>query len=276
MTDIHIQPERGAAKGFAEALRHAQSLTDPVQLVLTGGDLIMDSFEANAVRTTLQWALWQTVCKEECSAPIEHCLGNHDIWGWNKARSGTTGDERLWGKTWAREVLGLDGDFHAFERAGWKFLSLDSVRPLGDGYTAFLDEGQLEWLRGELARTPATMPILVVSHIPLLSVTAMCDPRRRDGNAVNVPGNLMHADTGTISDLFAAHPNVKLCLSGHMHLLDRVEWRGCTYICDGAVSGSWWKGPHRGVPEGYGLIDLHDDGTFVWSYQPYGWVAREE
>ena len=43
---------------------------------------------------------------------------------------------------------------------------------------------------------------------------------------------------------------------------------------DGAVSGSWWKGPLQGVPEGFGVVDLRPDGTFEHRYEAYGWKAR--
>jgi len=58
----------------------------------------------------------------------------------------------------------------------------------------------------------------------------------------------MHVDAAKIKDLFAKHKNVKLCLSGHLHLVDRVDYNGVTYLCDGAVCGGWWKGPRARHP----------------------------
>lgn len=282
LTDIHVQPERAAAEGMAAALRHAQSLADPVQFIVTGGDMVMDAFDAEEARVKTQWDLFASVLRGECSVPVAHCLGNHDIWGGNRAKSHTTGREPRWGKAWAREVLGLAADHQAFDRAGWRFIVLDSVRPDvvhgrgdRDGYTAYLEPAQRAWLEQELASTPATTPIVVVSHVPLLTVTvAASDARRSKDFAITVPGDLMHSDAATVAELFARHANVKLCLSGHIHQVDRVEYRGATYICDGAVSGAWWKGPNGAFPEGYGVVDLFDDGTFEWAYTPYGWTAR--
>lgn len=279
-TDVHVQPERAAAQGLAAALRHAQSIDDPAQFIVTGGDLVMDAFEADEARARLQWDLFTNVLRSECSLPVDHCLGNHDFWGGHKRNSRTRGDESRWGTGWAREALGLAADHHAFERGGWKFVVLDSVRAdavagKGDGYTAHLDEAQFAWLTQQLASTPAATPVVVVSHVPLLTVTvAASDAKRSKNNAVTIPGDLMHSDTARVAALWRQHPNVKLCLSGHIHQIDRVEYRGVTYICDGAVSGAWWKGPNAGFPEGYGLVDLFDDGTFDWRYVPYGWVAR--
>jgi hypothetical protein len=53
--------------------------------------------------------------------------------------------------------------------------------------------------------------------------------------------------------------------------LDLPELDGVTYVCDGAVSGAWWKGPKERCAEGYGLFDLFDDGSFKHQYVPYGW-----
>jgi Icc protein len=275
MTDIHVQPELRAAEGMAAALHDAQSLEDPVELIVTGGDLIMDCFDATEARSQEQWTLFGRVLKENCRVPVQHCLGNHDFWGGNAQRSRTRGDEPRWGKAWAREVLGLPADHHSFERGGWKFLVLDSVRRLENGYTGLIDPAQFEWLRSELAATPKSTPIVVVSHIPLLTVTIIAnDPKRAKDLSITLPGDLMHSDSAKLCGLFAQHPNVKLCLSGHIHQLDRIEWRGVTFICDGAVSGAWWKGPNGPTPEGYGVVDLYDDGSFDWAYRTYGWEAK--
>src|SRR5262245_17287339 len=63
LTDIHIQPELKADQGFIACLQHVQSLRDRPQLILTGGDSVMDSFEADDARTTLQWNLWRSALK---------------------------------------------------------------------------------------------------------------------------------------------------------------------------------------------------------------------
>ena len=61
---------------------------------------------------------------------------------------------------------------------------------------------------------------------------------------------------------------------GSLHACDRIELRGVTYICDGAVSGNWWKGPRFGYEEGFGILDLSPDGTFTHRYHDYGWTER--
>lgn len=278
LTDTHVQPERKAAEGLAACLRHVQNQPDKPDLVLTGGDLVMDSFEAAFDRTKLQWDLFTRIFKDECGLPVEHCLGNHDIWGWNKTKSGAAGDEPQYGKKWALEVLGLEAPYRSFDRAGWHFIVLDSVSPKEDGYIGQLDEAQMEWLRADLARLPAGTPALVVSHIPILAACVLSDPKgaaEKEGEW-RVSGSLMLTNGRKIRTLFAEQGNVKLCLSGHIHLVDRVDYAGVSYVCDGAVSARWWRGPYYECQEGYGRIDLYADGTWEHRYVPFGWEAQPD
>lgn len=272
MTDIHLQPERAGDKGFAAALHHVQSLQDQPGLILTGGDTVMDSFGQDNARTTLQWNLFKSVMKQECSLPVRSCIGNHDTWGWNKEGSKTTGDEPLWGKKRAEHELGLPNRYYSFNQAGWHFVILDSTYPDGNGgYIAKLDDEQFDWLRSDLASTNPDKPVLLLSHEPIFSAAAFFNSaNERDGKWA-LSASLMHIDTRDLTDLFKQHSNIKLVLSGHLHLVDRVDYYGVTYLCNGAVCGAWWKGDHKECDEGYGLIDLYDDGSFDQQYVAYNW-----
>ncbi len=274
ITDVHVQPERGAVEGMTTALHHVQGLDDPPQLLLNGGDAVMDTLAADAARTDLQWKLWHQVLQDECSLPLEHCIGNHDVWGWDKQPSGTTGSEDAWGKQRALDALNLKQRYRSFDKAGWHFVILDSIFPdAEDAYIARLDDEQFTWFADDLAQCDANTPVVVVSHIPILSVAYIefsrelaAKPSRRRG--------AKHTDAKRIVDLFKQHPNVKLCISGHLHLLERLEYSGVTYICSGAVSGYWWKGDHATTDEGYSVIDLYKDGSFDQHYVAYGWKPR--
>ncbi len=276
LTDIHVQPERRAAEGLAACLRHVQAQADRPELILTGGDLIMDSMGANEARTRTQWDVFAKVFQEECRLPVEHCIGNHDVWGWDRKDSATDGSEARWGKKWVMEQLGLARPYRSFDRAGWHFIVLDSTFPKDDGYTARLDDEQFEWLAGDLAKTDAKTPVLVLSHIPILAACTFFDGDCEKSGDWQVPGAWMHVDARRIKDLFRKHPNVKLCLSGHIHLVDRVDYLGVTYLCNGAVCGGWWKGPNQEFSEGYGLVNLFSDGTLESEYVTFGWKAETQ
>jgi 3',5'-cyclic AMP phosphodiesterase CpdA len=74
------------------------------------------------------------------------------------------------------EVLGLSKPYQSFDHGGWKFFTLDSIRPDpkdAKGYVAKLDDEQLDWFKRELDATPATTPIAVISHVPILGACAI-------------------------------------------------------------------------------------------------------
>ncbi|MCE9620013.1 MAG: metallophosphoesterase [Planctomycetes bacterium] len=278
LTDMHIQPELGADRGVAQCLHQTQSLEAKPDLILTGGDGVMDVFEAKAARASDLKKMFTSTFAKECGIPARHTIGNHDIFGWNKKSSGTTGAESDWGKKYAAEMYGLPNRFYSFDQGGWHFVMLDSVQPQGEGsYTAFCDDEQTEWLVKDLKGRPAGSPVLVVSHIPIMSLTPItygkARPQEARGTDYPLSASAMHSDCAALHKLFAAN-GVKLCLSGHMHLLDRCSTDGVTYICDGAVSANWWKGPLQGVSEGFGVIDLYSDGSFEHEYKTYGWKAE--
>jgi len=269
VTDVHVQPELDAEAGFAACLRHLQSQVVTPSLVLTGGDMVMDTLEASAGRADVLWDSFHRVMKAELSLPVEHVIGNHDVIGWARDVGRTTAVE---GKQRAMDELGLATRYRSVSCGTWKAVLLDSTHVTEQpGYTAKLDEEQFAWLESELADTQPTTPVMVVSHIPILSAAAFLDGDNvRDGDW-QVPGAWMHVDVKRIVALFRRHTNVKLCLSGHLHLVDQVLYDGVTYCCCGAACAAWWKGDYEGCTYGYTLVDLHDDGRFEVTYTPYGW-----
>lgn len=274
LTDVHVQPELRAPLGMAACLQHMQGLADPPELVLFGGDCIMDAFSQSKARTEEQWDIWHKVLRDELAAqlPWHGCIGNHDVWGWNGAAAQATDDPRH-GKAWAVEALQLPHRFYSFEQAGWKFLVLDSTHPGSrpGSYTAKLDPEQLEWLQGELEQTPATQPVLILSHIPIFAACPFLDGQNEKSGDWQVPGAWMHIDARRLIELFHQKGNVKVCLSGHIHLVDEVKYLGTNYYCNGAVSGGWWKGNCQQFAPGYAIVDLYADGSSRCEYIPWGW-----
>jgi Predicted phosphohydrolases len=274
LTDIHVQPERRGGEGFAACLRHVNSLADRPDLIITGGDQVMDTFEQGRERSKVLWDLWNACLKNDNGIPAAHVLGNHDIWGWNKKKSKCTGNEPGYGKAWACEQFGRDKPYTSFDRNGWHFILLDSIQPKGDGYIARLDDEQFAWLEADLKSLPAATPVAIFSHVPIFAVCVFSGAKtKNDPDNWRVSGGLMHSDARRLHALFLKHPGVKLCVSGHIHERDRVEYCGVTYVCDGAVCGRWWRGRHAQCDEGYGTFDLFDDGTFSHEYHTFGWKA---
>jgi hypothetical protein len=84
---VHLQLERGAEKGMAKYLHHVQSLEEAPELVLFGGDCVMDVFNVKDQRSKTLRDLWLRTLKSECSLPSHAAVGKHDIWGWNKIKA---------------------------------------------------------------------------------------------------------------------------------------------------------------------------------------------
>jgi hypothetical protein len=84
---------------------------------------------------------------------------------------------------------------------------------------------------------------------------------------------LMHADSHEIQVLLRGYPNVKLCLAGHLHLLDQASYDGIDYLGSGPVCGDWWKADtFRQTHCGFATFELHPDGTYRRQYFTYQWV----
>lgn len=266
LTDTHMQPIVGAAKGFARCLHHVQNLPDKPDLILNGGDAIMEAHGRGQDSVRRQWTLYNEVLHGENSLPILNCIGNHDIWCQQETKEAFVG-----GRQWAMDELRLSRRFYSLDQGGWHIIVLDSVQPKPDGswYTAHLDEEQYDWLEADLKATPGQTPVLIVSHVPILAACVFFDGKRFEGDHWNVPARWMHSDTVRLTNLFHRYPNVKAALSGHIHLTDRVDYNGVSYYCNGAVSGAWWFGKYHHTAAGYAVVDLYTDGSVENQYVEY-------
>ena len=263
ITDVHLKDKWNAPARFAKCLHHIQRQPG-VDMVLNGGDIVFYMNKENMDTINSQWNLWHSTIKADCGLPVHYALGNHDIW-WNENNKG----QAVYGKQFSLDQLHLNLPYYSFSKSGWKFIVLDSVHLDIDGtwYIGKLGDVQFAWLENELNGTPAYTPVCVLSHIPILSATLMVDDN--GGNKWEILGGDMHTDTDQIISLFYKHSNVKLCLSGHIHLRDKVVYNNVTYLCNGAVSGAWWEGNKRETAPGYGLIDFFADGSFGEKYVNY-------
>jgi len=274
-TDIHLEPKRNAPAGLTAALKHVQSQKDKPEMIITGGDNVMDLLGADENWAKVQLETFKEVIAKECKLPIKYCVGNHDVWGWDKKNSRTKGDEPLWGKGRFLKELGLEERYYAIDAGKWKILMLDSTHiDEKDVYTAKFDNTQYEWLVKQLESNQDKY-ICLINHIPILSAAVLLDGDNIKDGRWTLPDEWMHLDTHRLVELFVKNKNVKLCISGHLHLLERLEYNNVTYICDGAVCAAWWGGPFHQCQEGYGLFDLYEDGTFEHQYIDYGWEVKK-
>jgi 3',5'-cyclic AMP phosphodiesterase CpdA len=266
-TDIHITSDNNAPQRFTKALKYMQALDDKPQLLITGGDHVMDSFAVTDEEATKLFNLIKGILKKECHIPIKYCIGNHDLWGWDKKSSKTTGNEEYWGVKRPIHEFNMPGRYYSFDQENWHFIILENIMSDGnDSYIAKLDDEQFNWLSKELEKNKNKY-IVIFSHAPILSAAAFFDDSESEKSGDwSIYRGYMEIDARKVKDLFHKYPGVKLCISGHLHLFDTVVYNGVTYICDGSVCGSWWGGKYQETKEGFGVFDLYKDGTFKHKY----------
>ncbi len=269
LTDPHIQPERGAADGMNMCIAAINALTPRPDFVLTGGDLIMDALDVGADRIRQQWRLVDE-CFKHLELPAHHAIGNHDVGGWS-AKSIVMPGDADYGKKVFSDRYGQGRTYRSFDHSGWHFIILDSIGqdPVTRDYRGWVDDEQLAWLKADLETTGRLTPIVVLTHIPFYSIwhQHLLGPQTLPG-AKGLIGN-----AHLFRKLFDGY-QLKLVLSGHGHIVERIQLGSVTHIQGGAVSGMWWKGPVHGMPEGYSVIECRTDGTFDFDYRAYGWKAR--
>jgi 3',5'-cyclic AMP phosphodiesterase CpdA len=270
ITDVHILDKANAQTYFARVLKEINGMDDKPDFIINTGDTVMDENKQTRETVQARWDVWERITKAENKLTIKSCLGNHDVWyGPDEKLDAEYKTDRRYGKQWAIDMLIMPGRYYSFDQKGWHFISLDSI----NGETGYqLDQEQLSWLANDLQQIDRTTPVLVFSHVPILSIGALLYQTKRKAIAeVTFPSGDMHNDHQTIKDLFFKFKNVKVCLSGHVHYVDAIDYLGVKYLCSGALSGNWWSEPLAldEFPPVYSIIDLYEDGGIVHQLSYY-------
>lgn len=268
---MHIQPERRAPEGFAQAVDAMREAAPDAAFALCGGDVVLD---ANAIPIERASALYDLYLEQagRLGVPIHHALGNHDFFG-RKAESGARPGDPHWGRLLFREKLGQAQTFYSFDHGGWHFVILDTNDFPPDGsWHGLLDDAQCAWLADDLKATGPETPVVIVSHFPLLSAFAQSVL----GSTQPTPDALIVANGKEVLELIRPF-NVKAVLSGHTHTVEEIVCLGTRHISGGSICGEWWRGPRLGLhPEGFAVCTAHTNDGFGYRYLPYGWNANGE
>ncbi len=257
ITDIHIRPEHNALNRAKKCIKDIKKHS--VDFFLNTGDTIYaaDYDHIKRKRVNEQWAIWNDLRSTFSEFEVHSCIGNHDSW-W----AAPDKNDSMYGKDYVVKQLRMGGRFYSFDRSNWHFIILDSII----GGEEFLDKEQQSWLEKDLAKLPIGSNVIVISHIPILSVSM----------AFNGQRNL---NRRKLIELFYKHQDKKItCLSGHTHTYDSCRYNGVNYFCNGALSGFWWEDGNESseqkhwvgtTPPGYAILDLHEDGTVENSYHSH-------
>ncbi len=265
LADPHIQPELRAAEGCRQCFRQVNALKP--DFAISGGDLVFDVMETGRRRANLLYGLYrETVAALD--VPLYDVIGNHDVLGIDPA-SPVLYTDPLFGKKLYEDRIGAR--YYFFDHKGWRFIVLDSIgtgpNPK-DGYYGLIDEEQVDWLQSVLEGAGTGTPIVVVTHIPILTAFMAY----AEGTTVAPSRWVVVTNGREIMEILARY-RVKAVLQGHTHVRESIEYMGCKYITSGAVCGNWWKGPRMGHPEGFGLLTARG-GEIEWEYRLYGFQAE--
>jgi hypothetical protein len=261
LTDCHLQPELDGVHGTDLAMQEARKIK--ADFAIQGGDHVFDALGVSKAKATQLFDQYGKT-EQDIGLKVHHTLGNHDIFGVYTA-SGVPTTDPAYGKKMYTDRFGPT--YYSFEHKSVRFLVLDSVGITEDrGYEARMDDDQLAWLGKELAAVSVGQPIVVVTHIPLVTAVpsyTIPTPQAARGNGfVNGPAAIK---------LLEGH-NVLAVLQGHTHVNEEVVWHGVPYITSGAVCGNWWHGTRLGTPEGFTVVTIAG-GKLSTRYVPTGFKS---
>jgi len=230
----------------------ARAMGDRPVFGVGGGDLVFDTLSL--------FSDYEAVVRET-GIPFVQVVGNHDLNVDAPADPGSTA-------TFRRH---FGPEYYSFDRGAVHYVVLDDVYwPGSDGfggetddYFGHIEGAQLRWLEQDLALVEDGRPVVVLTHIPLLS-TAYA---RRGESSPSVRGMVSNrAALYDLLDPFEAH-----VVTGHVHENEHRYAEGPHEHVVGTTCGAWWTGPvcYDGTPRGYAVYEV-DGETVRWRYKSTG------
>jgi len=290
LTDVHLRADLDAERGLATCLERVQSLRTPPDAIVFGGDQVHEARNMSIAEATRLYRVLQRRLRD-VKLPVYWCLGNHDMLGWH-GEAVVDASHELAGPGLFQQLFEMPSIHHGFDLGRWRVIVVNDVlhAPEAGGYVGGLDEEAQAFLERELTGGDGDRPVLMVTHIPILSVTGYSRGDFTDAEAITIPKPLVCRDPRAILDRIgparfhaeaagARHlpaderRQVRVVLAGHLHQNERIDYEGVTHVMSGAVSGGWWSGANGGHEEGFNLVTLHPDGAFEMAYVVYDWTG---
>jgi 3',5'-cyclic-AMP phosphodiesterase len=270
-TDTHIQPELDAAGGCRMCF--GRMAHEPAEFAICGGDLVFDVLAVDRSRADMLWALYKQT-SVALHVPVHYVIGNHDVFGLSP-KSGVSPSDPEYGKKAFQDRYGAT--HYSFDHKGWHFVVLDSIGLHPDRtWTGEVGNEQRAWLRADLDKAGKTTPVIVITHVPLVTGAVNYVTRaewlKKTPNVGSLVDTLMVTDAAEVIDVLLDY-NVRVVLQGHTHINEEIDFRGLRFMTSGAVSGNWWQGVRAGSAEGYSIVSLGPNGTVTREYRTYGFKA---
>lgn len=257
MSDIHIKDDPQILKSYRKAIAKANALSP--DFVLSGGDQVFDVMRGNAGMADSLFTLFKQENKA-LKVPMYTTVGNHDLFGIYK--ESTTDSTHAYYKYALYEKY-LGKTYHSFNHKGWHFVVLNNLDVKGQKYIGSIDNAQLEWLKKDLEKVDKKTPVVVMMHIPLVSVQFQVQQPKV--GAVAEPGVV---NKYKLFDILEPY-NLKIVLQGHLHFFEDIYVNQKThFITGGAVAGRpSWRGAVNG-PRGFVHFKVKGD-QFSYDFVEY-------
>ena len=268
-SDTHIAP---ASVGRTRRLRTVADSMRPAFLLIAG-DLVRDALRVPEAEATSYYDLFMRELGQ-FTTPAWTVPGNHEIFGIEQDKSGVEATHPLFGRKMYHRYLGPD--YYSFTFGGVHFVGLNTIDVDGPSYFGHVDSLQLAWLARDLARIPATMPVVTFNHIPMASAMEPLGGYTDAPPAptlITVRGKTVFRHVvSNAADVLAVlrdRPHV-LALGGHVHAGEKIalEIAGVKtrFEQSPAVVGPSRRGPLT-FPSGFTLYTVRkgeiDAGRFV-------------
>ena len=222
-SDTHISPASAART------RRLRTLVDSLRpaFVLIVGDLVRDALRVGEAEATSYYELFMGELGQFVT-PAWTVPGNHEIFGIEQDKSHVEATHPLFGRKMYQHYLGPD--YYSFTYGGVHFVGLNSVDVDGPSYYGHVDSLQLAWLARDLARIPATMPVVTFTHIPLVSTIEGLNGYTDAPPApsvITVGGTTVFrhvvANVAEVLAVLRARPHV-LALGAHVHAGEKIAY----------------------------------------------------
>jgi hypothetical protein len=222
-SDTHV------SKQTLGRLQQLRAITDKQHpdFVLVTGDLVRDALRVGEEEARGYYDLYTQEVRQ-FSVPVWSVPGNHENFGIERHLSLVSPRHPLYGKGMYRQRLGPN--YYSFTYGGVHFVGLDSVDIADLWYYGHVADVQLAWLKADLSRVPADMPIVTFNHIPFATAIDGVGGYQDDGPAptlIKVADRTMFRHiVSNFSDVLAAIGSREwpLALGGHMHTRESISF----------------------------------------------------
>ena len=224
-SDTHISPAN------LPRTQRLRALVDSLQpaFVLITGDLVRDALRVTEAEATGYYDLF-TSERERFTTPVWTVPGNHEIFGIERHLSLISPEHPRYGRGMYHHYLGPD--YYSFTYGGVHFVGLNTIDVDDLWYYGHVDSTQVAWLRRDLEKVPAGVPVVTFNHIPFFTAVEtingyMDTPPAPSAITVRGKTSFRHSvsNAAEVIALMKGRP-YDLALGGHMHVREMLRYEG--------------------------------------------------